>query len=127
MRAREFLVGLIAILFFSLASTAMAQPTVQRFELGKPVKESGTYVCVKADVAVALAKSLATDDVTQAMAALAAAKEACGNLPPATYVYKRQIFRVDEPDGTPIAVYEATVEGFTVYVPMRGFLAGSDS
>jgi hypothetical protein len=117
---------LVALLMLVVTS-AIAGPKVQTFELGKPM-EDRVFLCLDVnDVLPMFDMAVAGDMEMVKMLSFSAVRNGkCGAFP-VEITYKKLIKEGKDAEGNLFTIYEAVVDGITVYVPLRNYRHRGDA
>lgn len=110
-------VALFVVVYFALKD-AFGADKYQVFPLNKPIPERA-LICLEKDIAIRGVKLAAAGDEIGVAAWQAEAVGKCA--PVAAEITYRKRVHFQDVDGVPYTVYEAEIQGVTVYVPMMGF------
>lgn len=110
---------LFLLLLAAFAGHACAADKYTVFPLGQPLPER-SVICLDQEVAISGAKLMAAnDDDGIRRWALGVAHGKCVVMT-ADVTYRKRVFLQDI-DGVPFTVYQAEIQGVTVFVPMQGY------
>lgn len=111
--------ALLVLVLGSLFSYAYGK--VQTFELEKPMEER-VFLCLERDVLDPMLDAAIKKDqeTLQMLSYVAQVTGKCGVVQ-VQIVYKKLLKEAKDDDGNLFTIYEAVVDGITVYVPLRNY------
>ena len=118
----------VGVIFsFVYMASVFAGPKVQTFELGKPMQER-VFLCLDVnDLLPMFDMAVAGDMEVVKMLSVAAVRNGkCGAFP-VEITYKKLIKEGKDAEGNLFTIYEAVVDGITVYVPLRNYRHRGDA